>query len=85
MEKFIQDEFNVEPEFLPFIRGKIVKINDTRRSTNYEFGDPRGAKILFRQETNLTWKKRTAGEQYARSRRMVEYGFRTTRRRSLSK
>jgi putative ABC transport system permease protein len=55
MEKFIQDEFNVEPEFLPFIRGKIVKINNTSVD-EFEFGDPRG-KNFVRQETNLTWKR----------------------------
>ena len=55
IEKFIQDEFGVEPEFMPFIRGKIVRINGTAVE-DYEFGNPRGANFV-RQETNLTWKK----------------------------
>jgi putative ABC transport system permease protein len=55
IENFIHDEFGVDAEFLPFIRGKIVRINGTPIE-EYEFGDPRGANFI-RQETNLTWKE----------------------------
>jgi putative ABC transport system permease protein len=54
IEKFIEAEFGVGTEFLPFIRGKIIRINDTPVA-DFEFGDPRGANFV-RQETNLTWK-----------------------------
>ncbi len=40
---------------MPFIRGKIVRINDTPVE-DYEFENPRGANFV-RQEMNLTWKK----------------------------
>jgi putative ABC transport system permease protein len=54
IEAFIQQEFGVEAEFLPFIRGKIIRINETPIE-EFEFADPRGANFI-RQETNLTWK-----------------------------
>jgi len=54
IKTFFADELTVTPDFLPFIRGKIIRIN-AAPIDEFDFSDPRGANFV-RQETNLTWK-----------------------------
>jgi putative ABC transport system permease protein len=54
IERFFNDELAVTPDFLPFIRGKIIRINGASVE-EFEFSDARGANFVL-QETNLTWK-----------------------------
>ena len=53
IQSFFRDELNATPDYLPFIRGKIVRING-RSVDDYEFTDQRGSRFA-RQESNLTW------------------------------
>lgn len=53
IQKFFSEELNATPDYLPFIRGKIVRING-ESADDYDLADPRGRRYL-RQETNLTW------------------------------
>jgi len=56
MRAFFEDELGADPEFLPFIRGKIVRISGTPID-EYEF--PAGGGGFFvQQETNFTWQAR---------------------------
>lgn len=51
---FFEEELGATPEYMPFIRGKIVRING-QSVDDYEFADKRGRRFV-RQETNLTWR-----------------------------
>jgi putative ABC transport system permease protein len=53
MEKFLTDELGRAPQFLPFIRGRVTRIND-KPIQQVQFKDFR-ASGMFRGETNLTW------------------------------
>ena len=54
IETFFREEMDTEPDFLPFIRGKLMRINGAP-ANEAEFGDPRGENFVNR-ETNLTWR-----------------------------
>jgi putative ABC transport system permease protein len=54
IESFFREEMNTTPDFLPFIRGKLVRINGAP-ADQAEFTDPRGANFI-RREANLTWR-----------------------------
>ena len=54
IESFFRDEMDTTPDFLPFIRGKLVRINGIAADET-EFVDPRGANFANR-EANLTWR-----------------------------
>jgi putative ABC transport system permease protein len=54
IEKFFDEQMNSAPDFLPFIRGKVVRIND-KPADEADFSDPRGLNFVNR-ETNLTWR-----------------------------
>ena len=54
IESFCRDEMDTTPDFLPFIRGKLVRINGIAADET-EFVDPRGANFANR-EANLTWR-----------------------------
>lgn len=54
IETFFREEMDTEPDFLPFIRGKLMRINGAP-ADEAEFGDPRGENFVNR-ETNLTWR-----------------------------
>lgn len=56
IESFFRDEMGAEPDFLPFIRGKLSRINDIP-ADQLEFNDPRGANFANR-EANLTWRSK---------------------------
>lgn len=67
MRTFFEDELDTSPEYLPFIRGKIVNLSGIPVD-EYEFPD-KSARFFISQETNLTWQaalpetnKITAGE-----------------------
>jgi putative ABC transport system permease protein len=53
MDEFIRAEFGTEPDFLPFIRGRITAIKGVPVD-ELTSADIRGANFL-RQEANLTW------------------------------
>jgi len=53
MQEFFTDNLNVVPEYMPFIRGKIVRISGTPVD-EYEFPEGGGG-FFVRQETNFTW------------------------------
>ncbi len=53
IRQFFAEELNATPEYLPFIRGKIVRIKG-QPVDDVEIPDPRGRRFV-RQETNLTW------------------------------
>jgi putative ABC transport system permease protein len=70
IEAFFHEEMDTTPDFLPFIRGKLVRINGIPADET-EFTDPRGANFVNR-EANLTWRaelpesnKIEAGEWWA--------------------
>lgn len=54
IREFFDEEFGAVPDYLPFIRGKIVRINGMAIE-DIEFPDGRG-RYFVRRETNLTWK-----------------------------
>jgi len=54
IREFFRSELNATPDYLPFIRGKIVRINGDPVD-QYEFADERGRRFV-NQETNLTWR-----------------------------
>jgi putative ABC transport system permease protein len=54
IQQFFADELDATPDYLPFIRGRIVRING-EPVDDIEFADPRGRRFA-RQETNLTWR-----------------------------
>ena len=56
MRRFLSGELGQEPQFLPFIRGRVTRINDTPIERT-KFRDFRAAG-MFRGETNLTWADR---------------------------
>lgn len=56
IRQLMKDELGREPQFLPFIRGRVTRIND-RPVEQVQFRDFRAAG-LFRGETNLTWAER---------------------------
>lgn len=67
MRNFFADELDASPEFMPFIRGKIVRISGTPVD-EYEFPGGRG-RFFVGQESNFTWQAKlpdtnrvTAGE-----------------------
>ena len=51
-EFFLEEVGNI-PDFLPFLRGKVVRINGSPIG-DFKTANPRGDNFL-RQETNLTW------------------------------
>ncbi len=53
IETFFAREVGQTPDFLPFIRGRITRING-KPVDEMQFSDPRSANFV-RQETNLTW------------------------------
>jgi len=53
IQQFFREELNATPEYLPFIRGKIVRLKG-QSVDDYEFANQRGRRYV-RQETNLTW------------------------------
>ncbi|MFQ5635536.1 MAG: ABC transporter permease [Gammaproteobacteria bacterium] len=53
IQQLFRDELDAEPDYLPFIRGKIVRING-QSVEDHEFTSLRGRRFV-RQETNLTW------------------------------
>jgi len=53
IKSFFEDELGAAPDYLPFIRGKIVRINGQSVDA-YAFPSERGRRFV-RQETNLTW------------------------------
>ncbi len=53
IRQFFLEEVGKAPDFLPFLRGKVVRIND-RPITEFKLESARGQNFL-RQETNLTW------------------------------
>lgn len=53
IQQFFGEELDATPEYLPFIRGKIVRING-QSVDDFELVDERGRRFV-RQETNLTW------------------------------
>jgi putative ABC transport system permease protein len=70
IETFFHEEMDTTPDFLPFIRGKLIRINGVPANET-EFADPRGANFV-RREANLTWRaelpesnKIEAGEWWA--------------------
>jgi putative ABC transport system permease protein len=56
MRQFLADELGRQPEFLPFIRGRVTHINDIPIE-QAKFSDFRAAG-RFRGDTNLTWADR---------------------------
>lgn len=54
IETFFREEMGTEPDFLPFIRGKLARINGVA-ADQLEFTDPRGTNFA-RREANLTWR-----------------------------
>jgi putative ABC transport system permease protein len=54
IERFFREEMGTQPDFLPFIRGKLARINGLP-ADQAEFMDPRGANFVSR-EANLTWR-----------------------------
>jgi putative ABC transport system permease protein len=53
IQQFFLDELDAEPDYLPFIRGKMVRLKG-QSIADYEFASERGERFA-RQETNLTW------------------------------
>jgi putative ABC transport system permease protein len=53
VQEFFRTEVGVEPEFLPFIRGRVTRVNG-QPIDEVEFPDPRGQRFA-RQESNFTW------------------------------
>ncbi len=53
MQLFFQDELDASPEFLPFLRGKIIRINGTPVD-EVEFPGE-GGRFFVGQESNFTW------------------------------
>ncbi|MAF83739.1 MAG: FtsX-like permease family protein [Gammaproteobacteria bacterium] len=53
MRTFFNDELGAVPEYLPFIRGKIVRISGTPID-DYKFPNE-GGRFFTGQETNFTW------------------------------
>ncbi len=53
MRTFFADELDSSPEFMPFIRGKVVRINGTP-ADEYEFPNE-GARFFVDREANFTW------------------------------
>ncbi|MBT8445346.1 MAG: ABC transporter permease, partial [Gammaproteobacteria bacterium] len=54
IQQFFLDELDATPDYLPFIRGRMVRING-QSIDDYPITDVRGARFA-RQETNLTWR-----------------------------
>ena len=54
MRAFLEDELGAVPEFLPFIRGKIARINDTP-AAEWQLPDEHG-RFFLEQESNFTWR-----------------------------
>jgi putative ABC transport system permease protein len=54
IQDFFQEEIGKTPDYLPFIRGRLIRINDTPVD-DFEFADGRGGNFA-RQESNLTWR-----------------------------
>lgn len=54
IQEFFATELNATPEYLPFIRGKMVRINGVPVD-EVDFGEGRQP-FIVRQETNLTWR-----------------------------
>jgi len=54
IEAFFREQMDTTPDFLPFIRGKLVRINGAP-ADKAEFKDSRGANFISR-EANLTWR-----------------------------
>ena len=48
IQQFFADELDATPDYLPFIRGRIVRING-EPSTTIEFADPRGRRLPARR------------------------------------
>ncbi len=53
MRAFFETELGASPEFLPFMRGKIIRIGGTPVDDYVFPGD--GGKFFVRQESNFTW------------------------------
>ncbi len=53
IKKFFQDELGASPDYLPFIRGKIVRVNG-QSVDEYAFSNEWGRNFV-RRETNITW------------------------------
>ena len=54
MRAFFADEIGVVPDHLPFIRGRIARINDTP-AADYELAGREG-RFFLERETNFTWR-----------------------------
>jgi putative ABC transport system permease protein len=53
VQQYFSDELGAEPQFLPFIRGRVTSVNG-QPIDEVEFPDPRGQRFA-RQESNFTW------------------------------
>lgn len=54
IRKFFQDELGASPDYLPFIRGKIVSVKG-QSVDEYAFPNEMGRNFVSRSETNITW------------------------------